>query len=223
MQQLILDITPTPPPTFGNFVTAANSELIDALLLNHEPQLYLWGAPGSGKTHLLRACVRAAHDIGHRAAYVDAENVGLTDDQNVDLLALDNVEKLDATNQIKLFNLINRVREGQGRLIAAGCAAPMLLPLREDLTTRLGWSLVYQVHSLSDNDKLQALSRIASERGFELQAGVADYLMRHWRRDLASLIGAIERLDRYSVQTRRPVTVLLLKEILVRSATESSQ
>ncbi|MHB1678563.1 MAG: DnaA regulatory inactivator Hda [Sulfuriferula sp.] len=220
MQQLILDITPAPAPSFDNFIPAANTELVNALqttALNqdHESQIYLWGGAGSGKTHLLWASVRAAQNFGRTAAYFNAESFSATDDLDFDLLALDNVERLDPPNQIKLFNLINRIREEHGRLITAGNAAPMLLPLREDLTTRLGWNLVYQVHPLSDTDKLFALAKVARERGFELHAGVADYLMRHWRRDLPSLIGAVECLDRHSLQTQRAITVPLLKEILL--------
>ena len=223
MQQLILDIVPAPPPRFANFISAANTELVNAVHAiasrqNHEAQLYLWGAPGSGKTHLLSASVHAAQNLGDSAAYFNTDSFTATHNLDFDLVVLDNVERLDTDNQIKLFNLINRVRDGQGRLIVAGCAAPMQLPLRADLTTRLGWNLVYQIHLLADADKLFALSRLAQARGFELHAGVADYLIQHWRRDLPSLIAALECLDHYSLQTQRPITIPLLKEILAQSA-----
>lgn len=219
MQQLVLDIAPAPPPSFDNFVTASNAELvhaINALALQQEPEplLYLWGASGSGKTHLLQASVHRALSRGFTAIYLDAQDFGTADPLTFDLVVVDNVEQLDASSQIKLFNLINRVREGHGRLISAGQVAPMQLALRTDLTTRLGWGLIYQIHPLSDADKLSVLSRHAQARGFELHAGVADYLMRHWRRDLPSLIAALDSLDHYSLQTRRPITLPLLKEVL---------
>lgn len=227
MQQLILDIAPAPAPTFANFITASNSELIGILQTkafgpDREPQLYLWGPTGSGKTHLLRAWVLAVQATGRNAVYFDAADFNVLTLPEFDLIAIDNVERLDAAAQIKLFNLINKFREESGRLIAAGCAPPPLLPLREDLTTRLAWDLVYQIHPLSDADKLFALSRIARERGFELHNGVAEYLLHHWRRDLPSLIGAVESLDRHSLQLRRPVTVPLLKEMLAQSEINDS-
>lgn len=227
MQQLILDIAQAPAPSFENFITAANDELLDVLQVkalkpDREPQLYLWGAAGSGKTHLLMACVLAAQKLDRSAAYFDAAEFGATTLLEFDLIAIDNVERLDTLAQIKLFNLINKLREDRGRLITAGNAPPPLLPLREDLTTRLAWNLVYQVHPLSDADKLCAMARIAKERGFELHSGVAEYLMHHWRRDLPSLIGAIESLDRHSLQMQRPVTVPLLKEMLAQSAQDAS-
>ncbi|MDR3391541.1 MAG: DnaA regulatory inactivator Hda [Sulfuriferula sp.] len=219
MQQLVLDIVPTPPPRFDNFIPAANAELVQAVNAiatqqNPEPQLYLWGDSGSGKTHLLQASVHLALSRNNNAVYVDASELAAIDPSAFEFIAIDNVERLGAADQIKLFNLINHMREGHGRLIAAGLIAPMQLPLRSDLTTRLGWGLVYQIHPLSDADKLSVLSRHAQARGFELHAGVADYLMRHWRRDLPSLIAALDSLDHYSLQTRRPITVPLLKEVL---------
>lgn len=219
MQQLVLDIVAAPPPRFDNFVSATNAELVHAahtiaLSQNEEPLLYVWGGQGSGKTHLLQASVHLAQVQGYSANYINAPEFDAADQTAFDLVAVDNVEQLDAANQIKLFNLINRIREGHGRLMAAGQIAPMQLPLRADLTTRLGWGLIYQIHPLSDADKLIALSTHAQARGFHLQPGVADYLLRHWRRDLPSLIAALDSLDHYSLQTQRPVTLPLLKEVL---------
>jgi DnaA family protein len=82
------------------------------------------------------------------------------------------------------------------------------------VVTRLGWGLVFQVHGLSDEEKIEALQSHAAARGFELAPGVANYLLRHWRRDLPSLLAALEALDRYSLETKRPVTVPLLRELL---------
>lgn len=219
MQQLILDIIKSPPPQFDNFVTAANAELVsalNALILqpDHCKQIYIWGAAGSGKTHLLRASVHLALSRGMTATYIDAIQFSETDIAGLEFIALDNVERLDADGQIKLFNLINQVRDGQGRLASAGNVAPMQLPLRVDVTTRLGWDLIYQIHPLLDADKLHALSKHAEARGFSLQAQVAEYLIHHWRRDLPSLMAALDSLDRYSLQTQRAITIPLLKAIL---------
>ena len=219
MKQLILDIATPPPPSLDNFLPGRNAELLHALRTlvqasEAECQLYLWGASGSGKTHLLRAVVAAALSQGLSAAYLTAADCadGLT--EAVDLLALDDAEQLDASAQIGLFNRINAARAGQGRVLIAGNAAPAQQDLRLDLTTRLGWGLVYQLHALSDIEKAVALASHAAQRGFDLQPGVADYLLRHWRRDLPSLMAALDTLDHYSLETQRPVTVPLLREVL---------
>jgi DnaA family protein len=130
------------------------------------------------------------------------------------VVALDDVERLGEEGQIALFNLYNRLREGHGRLLTSGHCAAAQLAMRPDVVTRLGWGLVYQIHGLSDEEKLQALHAHAAGRGFKLGAGVAEYLLRHWRRDLASLLAALDALDRYSLASKRPITVPLLREAL---------
>lgn len=219
MKQLVLDIAASPVPHLDNFVIGRNAELLHALrelleAAGNERQLYLWGVSGSGKTHLLQAAVAAARERGRAAEYVHAAGFAGGMDSVVDLLAVDAVEVLDDAAQVGLFNRINAVREGCGRILIAGSAAPAQLDLRIDLSTRLGWSLVYQLQALSDAEKAQALANHAAARGFNLQPGVADYLLRHWRRDLPSLLAALDTLDRYSLQTQRSVTVPLLREVL---------
>jgi DnaA family protein len=86
-----------------------------------------------------------------------------------------------------------------------------MLPLREDLRTRLGWGLVYEVLPLADNEKPTALAAYARQRGFALSPDVIDYLLRHGRRDMQSLLRALAALDRLSLATKRPITVPLLK------------
>lgn len=180
--------------------------------------VYLWGEPGSGKSHLLKSFVEAARGRGVSAVYVAPGEAMLshTDLAAHDVVAVDDVDRFGAESQIELFYVYNRLREGRGIMLASGAVAPAQLNLRQDLVTRLGWGLVYQVHGLSDAEKVQALQTHARERGFALGRGVADYLLRHWRRDLPSLLAALDALDRYSLETQRPITVPLLREALAQ-------
>lgn len=219
MKQLVLDIVAPSAPSLANFVIGRNAELLHVLRelaegKGNERQLYVWGAPGSGKTHLMQAAVAAAVGCGLVVNYVHAAELAGVVGNTVDFLAVDAADALDSAAQIGLFNRINVVREGHGRLLVAGNAAPAQLELRMDLTTRLGWGLVYQVQALTDVEKVQALTTHATGRGFSLQPGVAEYLLRHWRRDLPSLLAALDTLDHYSLETKRPVTVPLLREVL---------
>ncbi|UGA36535.1 hypothetical protein JOS77_19625 [Chromobacterium haemolyticum] len=45
-------------------------------------------------------------------------------------------------------------------------------------------------------------------------------MLTHWRRDLSSLIGMIDILDRYSLAMRRPITVPLVKNVLQTASPE---
>lgn len=221
MKQLAFDFAPPTPPTLDNFVPGRNAELLQNLQRlaaagAGERFLYVWGAPGSGRTHLLRGAVAAARAGGANAAYVACvDNMRLPEDiERLDCVAVDDVQHLDAEAQIALFNLYNELRERRGALLVSGDAPPAQLELRQDLVTRLGWGLVYQVHALSDDEKAQALKHQATVRGFALADEVCAYLLTRTRRDMSSLLALLDGLDRYSLQVKRPVTIALVRELL---------
>jgi len=218
MKQLVLDIARPPAPTLDNFVPGRNEELVAALYAtahgaSSEQFIYLWGAPGSGRSHLLRAAVAAARAAGKPATFFEsgAREFDAPDDA---FCAVDDVHLLDAQAQIALFNLHNRIKAGNGTLLASGNAAPPQLALRADLMTRLGAGLVYHVHGLNEEEKVAALRRHAQARGFELSLEVVAYLLRHVQRDLPSLLALLDALDRYSLASRRAITLPLLRELL---------
>lgn len=211
MQQLILDIRPAPQPTLENFIAGPNLELINLLKQwqageTTEKSLYLWGPPGSGKTHLLRALTGQPDALLWN---------GLDDiPADIRLFALDDVEQLTQSSQIKAFSAFNHARS-EGKLwIAAGENAPAGLTIRDDLRTRLGWGLVYRLKPLSDEDKQAALILHANNLGFELEPAIATWLLTRHGRDLGYLLQVVEALDRYSLQTRRRITLPLLKSLL---------
>jgi DnaA family protein len=212
MRQLLLDFTQAPAPTFSNFVHGANAELAHALEAAArgeavERVMYVWGESGAGKTHLLKAFVHAA---GRAARYVPARDYRGGAPARV--FALDDVDQLADAEQVSLFNAFNE-REFDFLLVAAG-AAPRDVAMRRDLATRLATGLTYRVAPLSDAEKGTALVAHGRSRGFAIPDEVTSYLLTHARRDMGSLIGALDSLDRYSLETGRPITVPLLKAAL---------
>jgi DnaA family protein len=70
------------------------------------------------------------------------------------------------------------------------------------------------VHELTDEDKIDALERSAQARGITISPGVLPYLITHYRRDMSSLTEMLDQLDQYSLETKRPITLPLLREVL---------
>lgn len=222
VKQLALALSSPPVPAFENFVVGRNAELVAllrafALRTASERFVYLWGGTGSGRSHLLGAVARAARAVSssvfEERAPVSAASIEAIDERGT--VILDDVERLDAQGQIALFGLYNRIRDAQGgALLASGATAPAGLAVRADLSTRLGWGLVYEVQALDDAEKMAAMRAHAAALGFELGSEVGEYVLRHTRRDLPSLLALVERLDRYSLEERRPITVPLVRDVL---------
>ncbi len=221
MRQLLLSLAPPPEPSLENFVPGRNGELLALLsTLSHggesERFVYIWGVPGCGKTHLLRA-LRSAFDVTDITVGTFDGNQAALDLHPANVVLADDVERLTREAQENLFNVYNRQRDGGGTMIAAGAVPASQLPLRKDLVTRLGWGLVYQLHTLSDDEKKKAMAEYARARGFRMSDDVIDYLLTRQSRDLPGLLALLDALDRYSLEYKRAVTIPLVRELLSAS------
>lgn len=221
MKQLALGLSIEASLGIDDSVAGNNAELADALrrVAGGEPGervVYLWGDDGSGRSHWLRACAHDASANGHELIWFDPADEPF-DGPPVHartLVLADDVHLLDVEGQIRLFTRCNQVRASGAALVATGPVAPARLAVRPDLATRLAWGLVFQVQPLLDADKTTALIRQAHARGLPLGDDVANYLLTHWRRDLPSLVAALEALDRSSLEQHRALTIPLLREVL---------
>jgi DnaA family protein len=226
-RQLTLDLGTPPPATFDNFFAASNHELVTRLrelesALAAGPvadrSFYIWGEPGSGRSHLLQALV---HEATGRARFLGPQSAlaAFTFDPRVTLYAIDDCDGLSGAQQIALFNLFNEVRaHPTSALVATGSAAPMGLSVREDLRTRLGWGLVFHLSPLTDEGKASVLKHAARERGIALADDVPAYLLTHFRRDMPSLMALLDELDRFSLEQKRAVTLPFLRIVIARVA-----
>jgi len=221
MKQLALGLVVEVTLGLEASVPGANAELVHAL---HRVVLreggaravFLWGAQGSGRSHWLSACAVDALAAGRDVIRFDpgADPFdGPALHPNAVMLA-DDAHRLDDEAQVRLFVRWNEAKETDAAIVVTGDAPPATLAVRPDLATRLGWGLVYQVHMLSDAEKATALIRHAHARGLRLGDDVAAYMMSHGRRDLPSLISALDALDRSSMEQHRPLTIPLLREVL---------
>ena len=114
----------------GNVYTA----LTDA---QGERFIYLWGAAGVGKTHLLQQWVEHANAVGRAAIYLDARAEKLPDfAREARCVAVDHVDELEPDDQITLFSIFNSLRDSDGQLLTAGREPPQRLKLRDAFALR---------------------------------------------------------------------------------------
>ena len=212
MTQLTLDLLQPLQPSLDNFVAGRNAETLAALRALVERRLgerivYLWGARGCGRSHLL-AALAARADSYRWTPQVAAETPGIS--------LVDDVERCDAQAQIALFNRLNAVRaDSSSSCVIAGALPPAQLVLREDLRTRLAWGYVYQLHPLSDAEKNAALQAHATSRGVRIDADVIPFLLVQLPRDMRTLVAALDALDAWALVRKRALTLGLAREWLV--------
>jgi DnaA family protein len=217
MKQIPLAMGPEPARTFENFLPGANGAAFAHLLAlaPGAPPVYLWGPPGSGKTHLLHAVVEQAAAYGRQAAWYSAATPapwGTAEGR--DWLVIDDAHALDAAQQQAAFSLFVDAADRGAGIVAAGEVPPVDLAVREDLRTRLGWGHVFGLEPLRESEARAALRREADRRGTFLSDEVMDYLLTRFARDLKHLMAQLDRLDEFSLATKRAITVPLVKQML---------
>lgn len=230
-QQLSLNLRLKDGSSFSNFFPAQNREALDRLRAAvigaaaaqpEERMLFFWGAPGSGKTHLLQAACRLAQELGVAPVYIPFADVGnlsvsmLEDIETTPLVCLDDVERIsgDAAWEKALFNLSEQLRGVSATLIAAASQAPNHILLRmPELSTRLSWGPVYQLQPMDDSAKHEAVRLRARNRGFDMPEDVTAYILKRYPRDTHSLFDLLDRIDRAALAHQRRVTIPFIRSI----------
>ena len=217
MKQIPLPISPDAPPSLEAFVPGGNAMALQHVGAFHagSAPLYLWGPAGSGKTHLLQALAeRFTRQGGLVGWFGAADATPWPHDDGRALLVLDDCERFDEARQQAAFALFVEATTLGIPVAAAGRLPPVDLPLRDDLRTRLGWGHVVAVQPLSEAESCAAMRRAADRRGLFLSDEVMDYLLTHFERDMKHLMALLERLDTFSLATKRAITIPLLKQML---------
>lgn len=221
MKQIALDIGIAGPATLSNFFAGPNDAALKHLQLwvgspTRSPvPTYLWGTGGSGKTHLLKAVEEALREQGATAGWLDASTTQPPAfDDRWAVVLMDDVHLYTAVQQHAAFNWFVNAQTLQRGVLAAGAMPPADLKLREDLRTRIGWGHVFQLHALSEPERRAVLRQAADERGVFLSDEVMDFMLTRFSRDLASLMELLKQLDVYALQTKRAITVPLIKSML---------
>jgi DnaA family protein len=232
--QLALELRMPPDQRFDTFVAAPPVALAQLRALargeSHDA-VYVEGAHGTGKSHLLRATCADANASGRRVAYLPLDSLHgrLRDAMALaagrDLVALDGLEAIagERGDEVALFDLHNRARaEGAALLYAADAAPTALGFVLPDLVSRLAQCHRIALSSLDDDGRREVLRLRARHRGVAFDEAAIDWLLRRAGRDLAGLTALLDRLDRASLAAQRRITVPFLREVLGVSPEPSS-
>lgn len=228
--QLSLSMRLRDDATFANYYPGANASTLGYVEHACETEnqwldsvLYLWGSAGVGRSHLLQAACLRVEERGGRALYLPLAELAhhgpqlLDNVEFCDLVCLDDIQAVLGQPHWEeaLFHAFNRLRDAGKQLLIAAHAPPRELSIKlPDLQSRLSIALVFQLHELSDDDKLRALQLRASRRGLRLSDEVGRFILARSVRSTTVLFDTLEQLDHASLQAQRKLTIPFLKEAL---------
>ena len=220
MNQLGLPISLNASMLLESFV--ANKELlrlINQLFLNEKSsEVYIYGASGQGKTHVLQGAVLKALEIDKNAVYIDCSDpfpdyiLDFVD--QIDFICFDNVHSILRESQEVFFDLYNRARQAQIFILVSGNTLPSDLEVMKDLKTRLSLAAVYKLEELNDELTMSVIDSQMSQRNLSVNSNVYEYLFKNYSRDLKLLLSTLNDLDKASLQAKKPISIPFVKNFL---------
>lgn len=221
-QQLTLGIRLRDDATFENYFAGENEQVIHNLHMQNEPYVFLFGASGTGKSHLLQAACHQVGQQGFPVVYLPLAEEGLKPAmleglESMRLIALDDIESVvgDDDWERALFNLYNRAREKGVNILVSSTEPLTSLNIKlADLKSRLSWGPIFKLTALNDKNKQLALQKRAKNRGLDLADDVVTYLLKRSPRDMNSLFILFEKLDKASMVEKRKLTIPFIKDYL---------
>jgi DnaA-homolog protein len=224
--QIPFELFEPEPPSLDNFLVGDNAEVLgriralatgtrDATKIDARA-ITLWGGHAVGKTHLLRAAGTPTVSTSLRGMYLSTSDAVWPSDPFVDcgLLAVDDVDRANDGQQAWLFTAFNHVVAQGGAVLTAGAAPPITWRVRDDLRTRLGSGIVFELRAIPQDALLPLLHDYALQRGIQINEDVLTYVLSHTKRDVATLCHSINGIDRLSLALKRPITIPLVRAFL---------
>ena len=238
-----------PRNTFENFVVGPNNQLAHAAALAvaqapaqaYNP-LFLHGATGLGKTHLM-------HAIGHsilqrnpeaKVAYLSTEKFtneyihaiqenALTKFRqryrSVDVLLIDDIQFLAGKERIQeeFFHTFNDLFESQKQIIlSSDRPVTEIATLEARLVSRFQWGLSADIQSPDFETRVAILKTKAATLKIDLPPAVVDFMAQHISKNIRRLEGALIKISSYAALTGKPLDLAtaehLLKDVLMEEA-----
>lgn len=224
--QLILPVAPPEFFRFDDYYSGDNELVVQYLkeLVEAKSDIthlcYVVGAAGTGKTHLLHAVAESAVSKNVPVIYLDMKALlslsvecvaGL---EQYQIVCLDNIHFVASHPhwQQAIFDLINRVLEAGHYIVFSASGLPKTLNIElKDLVSRLDWGLNFSLKALTDEQLIEALIIKATAKGLKLPKEVASFLIKHFRRDMSSLVSVLEQLDERSLKAQKNLTIPFVK------------
>ena len=222
MNQLGLPFSINASFVLDDFSGEKNQELVVNILNlikgKATANIFVYGDKGFGKSHLLQGVIIEGLKQDQKSVYLD-----LNDDISTDIfelisdfqiIALDNVDQCNQDNEKYIFDLINKLHSTNQMIVFSSRVKPEGLSVFIDLKTRLSLASIYSLNRLDDDEIQNVIKRKLNNKSLKVDQRVIDYLIKNQTRDLKKIVEIIDKLDTFSLEKKRSITVPLIRQML---------
>ena len=221
MNQLGLPISLDSKMLLDNFL--GNRQLLDFIaqlyVKKGSAEIYVYGAIGVGKTHLLQGAVLRALSEEQSAMYIDCYDPlprhVLESIEQLNWISIDNIGAINNNQKDLFFDLYNRAKQARVTMLISGSDLPSELGVMKDLKTRLGLATIFQLQPLDDELTMSVLNNQMIDRNLSIDSKVYEYLFKYYSRDVKVLLTAIDDLDKASLQAKQSITIPFVRKTLL--------
>lgn len=225
--------------TFENFIVGSSNKFAHAacVAVANNPAtaynpLFIWGASGLGKTHLLYAITNRIREKNPNAkiAYVKGETFTnqlieaiATESQpkfrekyrQLDVFLIDDVQFIAGrvSTQEEFFNTFNELYEAKKQIILTSDRPPKEIKTLEDrIKTRFEWGLIADIQPPDLELRIAILKKKAQVMNIDIPIDVLNFLAEHLKSNIRQIEGVIKRLGAYSNLNKEPITIEMARD-----------
>jgi chromosomal replication initiator protein len=224
----------------NQFALAAASRVAETPGRSYNP-LFIYGAAGLGKTHLLHAIGHYVHrhyqhDVVRYVStetflneYVDAIRNNTAGNfkrryRDIDVLLIDDIQFMEGKEglQEEFFHTFNTLHGANKQIVISSDRMPDAIPtLEERLRGRFKWGLITDVQPPDMETRLAILRNKAERDDSRVPAETLEFIAAHITNNIRELEGALIRVTAFASLNRVPITTHLAENLLQDLLTDS--
>lgn len=200
--------------------------------------LFIYGASGLGKTHLLHAMGHLAQASNRRVLFTSAEQFTnefvnsirerKTEDfrnryRNADMLLVDDIQFLSGKEQTEesFFHIFNDLHNANRQIAVTSDCSPKSIPLIEErMRSRLEWGLTAGIQPPDFETRLSILKAKVEQEGVNVTPEVLALIAERIEQNIRELEGALNRVIAYARLLKVMITPAVAGEAMKDIATK---